>query len=82
MEIGDVVTYTNGTFKETLRVVKKVNDKTFVAVHMNDDGTCLVLKDKDADEPFPFGGNYPWFEILRQKKDGTWRNGNNDIVNL
>ena len=77
MKIGAVITYTNGTVKYTLRVAQKVNDKTFVAVHMNDDGTCMVFKDGD----FPYGANYPWIEILRQKKDGTWRVGN-DIVKL
>lgn len=77
MEIGDLITYTNGTFNYTLRVAKKVNDRTFVALHANDNGTCFLFKDGE----FPLGGNYPCIEILRQKKDGTWRAGNN-IVKL
>ena len=78
MEIGDLVTYTNGTFNSVLRVAKKVNDKTFGAVHAHDDGTCMVF---EKDGEFPYGGNYPWIEILRQKKDGTWMAGK-DIVKL
>lgn len=55
-----------GSDKYAYEVLKMVNEKTAIAVHINDDGT-LWLAD----------GNTPrnlWIEVLRQKKDGSWRN--------
>lgn len=55
-----------GSDKYAYEVFKMVNEKTAIAVHINDDGT-LWLAD----------GNTPrnlWIEVLRQKKDGSWRN--------
>jgi len=48
-----------GSDKYALKVVEKINDRTFVAVHLNDDGTC-----------FTFDDGFPWIEILRKKQDG------------
>ena len=65
MRIGTKGTLEIGSDRYALRVVEKVNDKTFVAVHINDDGSCFTIGEQ----------NLPWIKILRQKNDGEWYEG-------
>lgn len=65
MEIGTKGTLEIGSDRYALQVVEKVNDKTFVAVHINDNGSCRTYGKHKL----------PWVEILRQKNDGEWYKG-------
>ncbi len=65
MRIGTKGTLEIGSDRYALQVVEKVNDKTFVAVHINDDGSCFTIGEHKL----------PWVEILRQKNDGEWYEG-------
>lgn len=73
MLIGNTGTLFVGTDRYPLQVVEKVNDSTFVAVHIdskNGKGIknhCWLFKEEDSNIQMP------WVEILRKKRDGSWR---------
>lgn len=73
MLIGSTGTLFVGTDRYPLQVVEKVNDSTFVAVHLDSkngkgiENHCWLSKAKDSNLQMP------WVEILRKKRDGSWQ---------
>jgi hypothetical protein len=61
MKIGSKGTLYVGSDRYAYEVVAKVNDKTFVGVHIKDDGECWL------------GSGSPMVAILRLKNNGEWR---------
>lgn len=64
MKKGSKGTLLVGSDKYSYEVIEMVNEKTAIAVHINDDGTLWM-----AEENTP---RSLWIEVLRQKKDGSW----------
>lgn len=57
-----------GSDRYAISIVAKVNDKTFVGVHIKDDGECWL------------GSGSPMVVILRLKNNGEWRDGSRLFV--
>lgn len=67
MKINDVGTLFAGTDRYALQVVEMVNEKTAVAVHIKNDGTCFHFFESVGESK-----GFPWVEILRRKNNGKW----------
>lgn len=64
LKIGSKGTLLVGSDKYAYEVVEMVNEKTAIAVHINNDGT-FWLAEKNTPRDL-------WIKVLRQKKDGSW----------
>lgn len=56
-----------GSDRYAISIVAKVNDKTFVGVHIKDDGECWL------------GSGSPMVVILRLKNNGEWRSDDGSL---